>query len=353
MATIHRRVTRSGHVRYRAQVRIKNQPWVSATFRKRSDATKWARETESAQITGACAPPNAPLRYRFSDAVDRYRREVLPTKSADEQKRQLFQLRRWRDLLGGIFVDDITPGAIARVRDQLMGDPWRLAPATVVRYLAVLSHLYTVASSEWEWLETNPVRRVRRPKLPRGRVRFLEKDELSALLSACQQSGHLCLYPVVVLAVSTGMRHGEILGLCWQDIDLIRHRITLEQTKNGDRRSVPLVGRARVAIGEHARVRRIDTPLVFPSRRKPRVPADLRKPWAKAVETAGLVDFRFHDLRHTCASYLAMSGATLAEISEVLGHKTLAMVKRYAHLSDSHTAKVVERMNGTMFDSVS
>ncbi len=73
MATIQRRVTRSGHVRYRAQVRIKNQPWVSATFRKRSDATKWARQTESAQITRAYSPPNAPLRYRFSDAVDRYR----------------------------------------------------------------------------------------------------------------------------------------------------------------------------------------------------------------------------------------------------------------------------------------
>ena len=98
MATIQRRVTRTGHVRYRAQVRIKNQPWVSATFHKRSDAPKWARETESAQITGVYSPPQAQLRYRFSDAVDRYRREVLPTKSPDEQKRQLFQLRRWHDL---------------------------------------------------------------------------------------------------------------------------------------------------------------------------------------------------------------------------------------------------------------
>jgi integrase len=295
MATIQRRSTRDGHVRYRAQVRIKNQPWVSATFHKRSDATKWARETESAQITGAYAPTPPPLRYRISDAVDRYRCDVLSTKSPDEKKRQWFQLRRWRDLLGDRFVDDVTPGAIARVRDQLMGDPYGLAPATVVRYLAVLSHLYTVASSEWEWLESNPVRRVRRPKLPRGRVRFLDKDELSALLSACQQSDHPCLYPIVVLAVSTGMRHGEILGLRWQDVDLVRNRITLEQTKNGDRRSVPLVGRARAVISEYAKVRRIDTPLVFPSRRKPTVPADLRKPWARAVEMAGLEDFRFEE----------------------------------------------------------
>ncbi|SVA63011.1 uncharacterized protein METZ01_LOCUS115865 [marine metagenome] len=83
MATIHRRVTRAGHVRYRAQIRIKNQPPISATFRKRSEATKWARETESAQITGAYSPPKE--RYRFGDTVDRYWREVLPTKSPDEQ----------------------------------------------------------------------------------------------------------------------------------------------------------------------------------------------------------------------------------------------------------------------------
>ena len=105
-------------------------------------------------------------------------------------------------------------------------------------------------------------------------------------------------------------------------------------------------------ISDHAKVRRGDTPLLFPSKRKPGVPVDFGKSWTRAVETVALEDFRFHDLRHTCASYLAMSGATLAEISEVLGHKTLAMVKRYAHLSDSHTTKVVERMNGTIFGPV-
>ena len=148
------------------------------------------------------------------------------------------------------------------------------------------------------------------------------------------------------------MRKGEILGLRWQDIDFARYRITLDRTKNGERRSVPLVGRARAVISDHAKVRRGDTPLLFPSTRKPGVPVDFDESWTRTVETVALEDFRFHDLRHTCASYLAMSGATLAEVSEVLGHKTLAMVKRYAHLSDSHTTKVVERMNGTIFGPV-
>lgn len=350
MASIHRRVTRAGHVRYRAQVRVKSKPTLSATFHKRSDATKWARRTESDLISGFYSPPRS--RHTFMEALKRYQREILPTKVPDEQKQQWFQLRKWRLLLGDVFLDDVTPGAIAHGRDALLADPFCLAPATVARYLAALSHLFTVASTEWEWLDNNPVRRVRRPRLPRGRVRFLSKEELSALLESCQQSDHPCLYPITLLAVSTGMRQGEIRNLRWENIDLSRNRITLEHTKNGERRAVPLTGRARVVIGEYSKIRRLDTTLVFPSTRNPQVPADLRKAWGRAVTTAALEDFRFHDLRHTCASYLAMSGATLAEIAEVLGHKTLSMVKRYTHISDTHTTKVVERMNGAMLDSV-
>ena len=350
MASIQRRTTRRGHVRYRAQVRLKNRPSLSATFRKRSDALNWAREMESAQVNHHYGLPRAAPRHRLSDAIKRYCGDVLPTKSRDARQRQYYQLKRWQDLLGNVFLDEVTPGSIARARDELIRES--LAPATVVRYLAALSHLYTVASNEWEWLDHHPVRRVRRPKQPRGRVRFLTKDELSSLLRVCQRSDQPHLYPIVVLAVSTGMRKGEILGLRWQDIDLARYRITLDQTKNGERRSVPLVGLARAVISDHCKARRDDTALLFSSKSKPGVPVDFGKPWTRAVETVALEDFRFHDLRHTCASYLAMSGATLAEISEILGHKTLAMVKRYAHLSDSHTTKVVERMNGTLFNAV-
>ena len=99
---------------------------------------------------------------------------------------------------------------------------------------------------------------------------------------------------------------------------------------------------------ERTKIRRIDTDLVFPGRRRNR-PIDLRTPFETAVKRAGIEDFRWHDLRHSAASYLAMNGATLAEIAEVLGHKTLAMVKRYAHLSQAHTARVVEAMNVKIF----
>ena len=101
---------------------------------------------------------------------------------------------------------------------------------------------------------------------------------------------------------------------------------------------------------QHAKVRRLDTDLVFP-RADGQAPLDIRSAWETALKHANLHDFRFHDLRHSAASYLAMSGASLAEIAEVLGHKTLAMVQRYAHLSGQHTARVVARMNEAVLGS--
>jgi integrase len=149
------------------------------------------------------------------------------------------------------------------------------------------------------------------------------------------------------------MRHGEIMGLTWDDVDLNRGRTVLHETKNGERRAVAITGHALELLKELAKIRRIDTNLLFPSKenrpQKPQKPIDLRAPWEAALKKADIRDFRFHDLRHSAASYLAMNGASLAEIAEVMGHKTLQMVKRYAHLSEGHTARVVESMNRKIF----
>jgi integrase len=215
--------------------------------------------------------------------------------------------------------------------------------------MAALSHAFTVAINEWGWLDDSPMRKVKKPTEPRGRVRFLSDEERERLLTACQKSDNPYLYPVFVLAISTGMRQGEIMGLNWEDVDLNQGRVTLHDTKNGERRVVPVVDKALDLLKEHAKVRPINTPLLFPSKVDPQKPMDLRAPWKAALAAAKVEDFRFHDTRHSAASYLAMNGASLAEIAEVLGHKTLQMVKRYAHLSEAHTAGVVERMNKSIF----
>ena len=198
-----------------------------------------------------------------------------------------------------------------------------------------------------------PLRRVRREKEVPGRVRFLSDEERDRLLDVCKRNDSPNLYPVVVLALSTGMRRSEMRFLTWDRIDLAKGTIILNDTKNKERRRVAVRGLALDLLRDHAKVRRIDTTFVFPGPKTKFTgqPFDLDNFWAHAVSDAALDDFKFHDLRHSCASYLAMGGATLLEIAEVLGHKTLAMVKRYSHLAESHTAGVVERMNERIFES--
>jgi integrase len=143
----------------------------------------------------------------------------------------------------------------------------------------------------------------------------------------------------------------ELLSLTWPNVDFQRSIIRLLETKNGESRAVPLTGFALKEIQRLAKVRRIDSLYVFPGRNEAS-PVNLWGAWRYAILRAGIENFRFHDLRHSAASYLAMNGASLAEIAEVLGHKTLSMVKRYTHLSEQHTARVVERMNTAIFDKV-
>ena len=168
------------------------------------------------------------------------------------------------------------------------------------------------------------------------------------ILVECKKSESQYLYIAVVLALSTGGRRMEILGLSWNDVDFNRGIITLHETKNGDRRVLPLAGHALELMKQHKKVRHVTSSLVFPGKNINN-PVDLRTPFETVLKRAEITDFRWHDLRHSCASYLAMNGASLAEIAEILGHKTLQMVKRYAHLSEAHTSKVVTRMNEAIF----
>jgi len=183
---------------------------------------------------------------------------------------------------------------------------------------------------------------------PAGRIRFLSDTERQDLLAACKHRSNEFLYPVVVLALSTGARKGEIMGLRWKDIDFDRSQATLTNTKNREIRILPLTGLAMELLRGLSRIRRIDTDLVFPHKEGAK-PARISPAWKRALAESGIEDFRFHDLRHSAASYLAMNGATPSEIAAVLGHKTLQMVKRYAHLSEAHTHRVVERMNKEIF----
>lgn len=352
MATFNQHKSIDGTVSYRVRIRLKGFPVQTATFQRLTDARKWAQQTEVAIREGRYFKTRESQRHTLADLIDRYLIDVLPRKKAKSIRVQRQQLEWWRTQLGPKTLADITPPLLAEYRDKLAsGHPGTEArgPATVNRYLAALSHCLTVAVKEYQWLPDNPLRKVSKPPEPRGRVRFLADDERARLLAECQASSNPFLFPVVVLALSTGMRQGEIMTLEWNDVDLTRGWLTLRDTKNKERHGVPLAGKALALLQEHARLRRrLDTPLLWPGK-NPQQPIDLRKPWESALQRAGIEDFTFHDLRHSAASYLVMNGASLNEIAEVLGHKTLKMVKRYAHLSEAHTAGVVAAMNAKLF----
>jgi integrase len=344
MASIEKRSTESGETSYRVKIRLKGYPGQTATFQRLTDAKKWAAATESAIREGRHFKTAEAKKHSFNDLVNRYYSEVLPSYNDKEQKERKSKLDWWAKNIGHCLLADITSAAISEHKSKMTQ-----SAATVDKYIKNLSHAFSVAVNDWGWLEDNPVKKVKSPKLPRGRVRFLDDGERAKLLNTCQQSSNKQLYMCMILALSTGMRQGELMGLKWQDVNLKDGVIILHETKNGERRRVPLAGHGLELLREHAKVRRIDTPLLFPGNIHKDKPIDLRKPFETALKAAEITDFHWHDLRHCTASYLAMNGASLAEIAEVLGHKTLQMVKRYAHLSDGHVSNVVASMNNKIF----
>ncbi len=360
MATIEPRRLTDGTRSYRVKIRLKGHPPQYASFARLTDAKRWEQSTEAAIREGRHFKTNEAKKHTLADAMQRYQLEVMPHKPGSNSQTQ--QINWWKKAAGSYRLADVTPALIGEYRDKLLNTPKlsrkknasgattikKRSPSTVVRYLALLSHVFTVAVKEWGWLEENPVAKVRKPKEPKGRERYLSDDERDRLVSACRQSESSCLYPVVVLALSTGMRRGEILTLRWNQVDFKNTRITLIKTKNGERRALPLVGLAHTLLLAHSKVRSITNDMVFPGGTN-RKPIELTKAWYTALKVAAIQDFRFHDLRHSAASYLAMNGATTLEIAAVLGHKTLAMVKRYSHLSDAHSQRVIQSMNAKIF----
>lgn len=292
---------------------------------------------------GENVPSSEARKRTLADAIDRYLAVTLPQskyqKNASEQHRLLAW---WKGELGSRPLFGITPATIAEIRDKLAIEKTpkgkRLSGATINRRITALSGVLTVAVTEYGWLTKNPIPNVRRMPDSKARERFLSDAERKALLAACAASEHEALLPLAQLALATGARKGELLGLLWEGVNLERRTAHFADTKNGESRTVPLAAPAVATLKTWSRGRLRVGP-VFPYTKN-----QIEKPWQAARKAAGLPDFRFHDLRHSAASYLAMSGASLMDIAAILGHKTLAMVKRYSHLSEQHTRAAVDRM---------
>lgn len=363
MPTVRERLDSSGRKTYHVQIRIKGFPPQTQTFDSKTVAKQWAAQVESDLRLGRYMPRVEAQRHTVQELLDDYRDKVLIPRKPKEVKIQVPQLAWWCKQLGKYSLADLTPAAITQCRDELLTTPIgktksrHRTPATVVRYMGTLSQAFNVAVNEWQWMQESPMPKVVKPKVDNARTRFLTDEERERLLIATKSSESKYLYAIVLLAISTGMRRGEILSLKWRHVilnsDSQSALVILEHTKNKTQRGIPLVG---AALAEIERLRHIgikanhdrENPdaLLFPSDRDSGKPLQIRKAWCTAVSKAKLDShFKFHDLRHTAASYLAMNGVMLRDIAEILGHKSMDMVKRYSHLSKDHLLGVMNQLN--------
>ena len=242
MSTIERRVSPDGVVRYRVRVRLNGARTVSKTFQRKTDAQKWAQKTEVEIRQDQYAITSMSRRKTLGDLIDRYMKEVLPRKpkTAPFQQRQLAV---WRKELGHALIADVTPARIVAFRQHLLDTPGARKQArgyaTTNRYLAVLSHAFTLAVDEWGWAGENPVKKVRRLKESRGRTRFLGTRAKAPPRGMPGVSKCAELYPIVVIAISTGMRRAEILTLRKSQVDLGRGVFACTRPRTGRRGGCP------------------------------------------------------------------------------------------------------------------
>ena len=300
-----------------------------------------ARELRNAELarveksrTLGYTPPGKEM---FSEVMPRYlaHQRARLTAAAYERTRGIVE-GHLKNSFGPVRLADVRRGDVQKYITERSAV---VCASSVVREMNVLKHLLNLAV-DWELIPLNPCERVKPPRVPAGRVRYLQPTELRVVLEACP----LWLRPIVALLVCTGMRRSEVLGLRWLDVDRQGGRIMLPQTKNGDGRTVWLNALAGQALDSVSRNGALPTARVFPASDQVS-PENVSLAFLRACRKVGIADFRLHDLRHTAASWLRMQGADIHTVAQLLGHKDLRMAARYQHLSPTYLQAAVKGLD--------
>jgi len=361
MAAIRERQRKDGTKVFSVQVRMQGYPARSASFRTRRAAERWAKTIEAEMIEGKHFRSAEARRRTLGDAIDRYLEEQVPKKRDGSMHRGI--LPWWKNELGHLKLAEVSPALVAEARDKLAKGSYQRSkpdskhssvkgeaarqfprsPSTVNKYLSCLSHVFTIARKEWHWAAHNPLESVSKLGQGSGRVRSLSDAERKALLAETVED--TTLHTFVLIALTTACRAGELQKLTWADVDLKAGRLLFRETKNAQPRTAWVQGKALELLKARAKVRKLKGGLVFESPQGGTY--DYHKPFRAAVEAAGIANFRFHDLRHTAATYLAQQGATEQQLRAIGGWKS-GVVARYVHLAaeDSKAAlgKLAERI---------
>jgi integrase len=339
MACIQK-LKRANTSHYRAIIKHKGIKTITKVFNTRKLAVEFAKRIEGSRELLLAYGSSHYHKISFKELINRYFQNEY---KGSDPKGQKHKLNFWISKIGDKNIEDITKSEISIALQEF---PSKYSNATVNRYKAALSVVFSYACRNYN-LADNPVRYI--PSRPENnqRTRYLFEIEREKLFASCKQSRWGKLYLLVLMAITTGARKGELMNLDWSDIDFERQTAIIIKTKNGQPKSLPLTSNVIDELNKFKESKG----LVFASKTKPSSPYCINKTWKIALLTAKIEDFRFHDLRHTTASYLAQSGASLLEIAEVLGHKQIQMTKRYSHLCIDHKQKLINRVLGSISDT--
>jgi integrase len=274
MAQITKRTNAKGTTSWRVRIRVQGYPERSKTFPTKGAAKEWAATIEADLARGAELISKESRAKTVADMVDRYIEHYLPFKdhNKDAEKTKALLLW-WKARIGAYALANVNAALITEVRDELRGGRTyrgkRRSPKTCNRYLAAISHAFKIAAKELHWLNRSPMDSVGRYSEGKGRVRFLDDDERARLLQACRESRNDKLYALVILALSTGARHGELINLRWKQIDRERGTVLLEDTKNDERRTLHLIPPVLAELKKLDKVRHLKSDLVFAGTKNP------------------------------------------------------------------------------------
>lgn len=275
----------------------------------------------------------------LKNGLSKYLKTISILKRGYEQERYRIQTLS-NSFLGEMKVKDIKSHHIAQYRDERLQSSKKcgktLSPATVRLEMGLLQNFYEIARIEWGMASDNPVKNVRKPKSPPGRTRRLTPREEARILRECTSHQSEEMFSIVVIAIETAMRQGEILNLRWEHINLSTRIAHLPQTKNGTARDIPLSARAREALTKIP-IKTNGSVFTYTS-------AGFKSSWRAMIKRLNINDLKFHDLRHEAISRLfENSSLDMMEVAAISGHKSLAMLKRYTHLK---AQKLVKKLDG-------
>lgn len=356
MSDIQKRRKKDGTWSYTARVRIQGFQTITQTFPKLTMAKEWLKKTETELKQGLINPHSKAQRYTIDYIIDNFEENVLPTKEPKAQQEFKMVLAWFKNEIGAYSLTGITTEILVKCRDKLAKKkkqvPMRngkiktldstLAPATVNKYLTYMGVVFQYCVSDLDILQLNPMSKVRKLSVKNERKRYLQSaQEINNLLERCEQTGKE-LYLCVLIALLTGARKNEVLNLTWNDIDFEyttptgnKGMIKYLETKNGDDRFIPmhpyLYGEL-LKFKNQQTVRQFKNDYIFINENGKPKETLIGKLFPKVVKQCGIKDFRFHDLRHTHASWEAMGGVPQQITQKTLGHRTAQMTARYSHL---------------------